>query len=294
MKKWVLSLTLAASVIGLSACGNGGAVVKTDAGNVTKDQLYSALKDKYGSSVLQQLVIEKVLAKKYSVSKKDIDKQVNQAKDQLGSSFDSALQQYGYANESDFRESIKVGLLEQKAAEASIHPTEKQLKDYYNNDIKPEIKARHILVSSKSKAEDIKKQLDKGADFAKLAKKYSTDTASASKGGDLGWFGAGEMDSTFEKAAYKLKVNQISDPVKTSYGYHIIQLTGEKKKQPYSKMKKEVESKYKESKVTSDKIQSTLKKELKDANIKVEDKDLKTTFDSLLNSSTTSTTTNGQ
>ncbi|MEE8671963.1 MAG: peptidylprolyl isomerase [Heyndrickxia faecalis] len=287
MKKWVLSLVLAGSMFGLAACGNSGnsAVVKTNAGNVTKDELYNAMKDKYGSTVLQQLTIEKVLSKKYTVKKSEIDKQVNDAKKQLGSSFDTALQQYGYANEKDFRNSVKVGLLEQKAAEATIHPTEKQLKNYYNNDIKPEIKARHILVSSKSKAEDIKKQLDKGADFATLAKKNSTDTATASKGGDLGWFGAGEMDSDFENAAYKLKVNEISGPVKTSYGYHIIQLTGEKKKKPYSEMKKDVVKQYKASKVTTEKIQSALKKELKAADVKVKDEDLKTTFDSLLGTS---------
>ncbi|AJH79638.1 peptidylprolyl isomerase [Heyndrickxia coagulans] len=287
MKKWVLSLVLAGSVFGLAACGNSGnsAVVKTKAGNVTKDELYNAMKDKYGSTVLQQLTIEKVLSKKYTVKKSEVDKQVNDAKKQLGSSFDTALQQYGYANEKDFRNSVKVSLLEQKAAEATIHPTEKQLKNYYNNDIKPEIRARHILVSSKSKAEDIKKQLDKGADFATLAKKYSTDTATASKGGDLGWFGAGEMDSDFENAAYKLKVNEISGPVKTSYGYHIIQLTGEKKKKPYSEMKKDVVKQYKASKVTTEKIQSALKKELKAADVKVKDEDLKTTFDSLLGTS---------
>jgi foldase protein PrsA len=284
MKKWVLSLVLAGSVFGLAACGNS-AVVKTKAGNVTKDELYNAMKDKYGSTVLQQLTIEKVLSKKYTVKKSEVDKQVNDAKKQLGSSFDTALQQYGYANEKDFRNSVKVSLLEQKAAEATIHPTEKQLKNYYNNDIKPEIRARHILVSSKSKAEDIKKQLDKGADFATLAKKNSTDTATASKGGDLGWFGAGEMDSDFENAAYKLKVNEISGPVKTSYGYHIIQLTGEKKKKPYSEMKKDVVKQYKESKVTTEKIQSVLKKELKAADIKVKDEDLKTTFDTLLGTS---------
>ncbi|AEH52821.1 peptidylprolyl isomerase [Heyndrickxia coagulans] len=284
MKKWVLSLVLAGSVFGLAACGNS-AVVKTKAGNVTKDELYNAMKDKYGSTVLQQLTIEKVLSKKYTVKKSEVDKQVNDAKKQLGSSFDTALQQYGYANEKDFRNSVKVSLLEQKAAEATIHPTEKQLKNYYNNDIKPEIRARHILVSSKSKAEDIKKQLDKGADFATLAKKNSTDTATASKGGDLGWFGAGEMDSDFENAAYKLKVNEISGPVKTSYGYHIIQLTGEKKKKPYSEMKKDVVKQYKASKVTTEKIQSALKKELKAADVKVKDEDLKTTFDSLLGTS---------
>ena len=58
-------------------------------------------------------------------------------------------------------------------------------------------------------------KLDKGEDFAKLAKQYSTDTGSAQKGGDLGWFGAGKMVPEFENAAYNLKKNEISKPIKS-------------------------------------------------------------------------------
>ena len=75
-------------------------------------------------------------------------------------------------------------------------------------------------------AETIESDLSKGADFAQLAAKYSTDTGSASKGGDLGWFGKGVMDSTFETAAFNLQVGQISQPVHTQFGYHIIQVLG--------------------------------------------------------------------
>ncbi|MED1202430.1 peptidylprolyl isomerase [Heyndrickxia acidicola] len=297
MKKWVLSLSLAASMIGLAACGNSAAdnsaVVKTSAGNITKDELYTAMKDKYGQQVLQQLVYEKVLSKKYSVSKSEIDKQVNQAKQQLGDQFDQALAQYGYKDENDFRNSIKLSLLQEKAATQNIKVTDKELKDYYNN-IKPEIRASHILVSDEKTAESIKAQLDKGADFATLAKKYSQDTGSKNQGGDVGWFGTGKMDPAFEAAAYKLKVGQISNPVKSQYGWHIIKLTGEKTKEPFNKMKDEITQEVKDSKVTQTDIQNAMKNELKDAGVKIEDKDLKSTFDSLSQPAPTSTPGSGQ
>jgi len=180
MKKWVLSLTLAASMVGLAACGNSGSgsdvVVKTKAGNITQDELYTALKDKYGEQVLQQLIFEKVLSKKYKVSSKDVDKQVQEAKDQLGSQFESALQQYGYKDEKYFRNTIKVGLLEQEAATKDVKVTDKELKDYYDKNVKPDIKARHILVKDLKTANEIEAKLKAGEKFEDLAKKYSKHT----------------------------------------------------------------------------------------------------------------------
>jgi foldase protein PrsA len=294
MKKWILSLSLAASIVGLAACNNSASgsdvVVKTKAGNITKDELYTALKDKYGDQVLQQLVFEKVLSDKYKVSSKDVDKQVNQAKDQLGAQFEATLQQYGYKNEKDFRNSIKVGLMQQKAATKDIKVTDKELKDYYNN-IKPQIKARHILVKDEKTANDIEAKLKAGQKFEDLAKKYSTDTGSAQKGGDLGWFGTGTMDPNFEKAAYALKVNEISKPVKTQFGYHIIQLTDKKKKESFDKMKTQIVQEVKTSKVDQTKIAKTMKSEIKNSNVKIEDKDLKGALDSVLNADPSSTGT---
>ncbi|WP_241559910.1 peptidylprolyl isomerase [Solirhodobacter olei] len=86
-----------------------------------------------------------------------------------------------------------------------------------------EYHAAHILVPTEKEAKDIKAQLDKGADFATLAKKDSKD-GSAQNGGDLGWFGAGMMVKPFEDAVMKLKPGQISDPVQTQFGWHIIKL----------------------------------------------------------------------
>lgn len=291
MKKWVLSLSLAAGVLGLAACGNSGdVVVKTKAGNVTKDELYEAMKDKIGDQVVQQLVFEKVLSDKYKVSDKEVDKQVDQAKKQLGDQFESALQQYGYANEKDFRNTIKVGLMQEKAATKDLKITDKDIKDYYANNIKPDIKASHILVADEKTANEVEAKLKKGEKFEDLAKKYSTD-GTAQKGGDLGWFNTGKMDPTFEAAAYKLKVNEVSEPVKTQFGYHIIKKTGEKDKAPLDdKMKKEIKEKIKASKVDQSKIAEIMKKEIKDAKLDIKDKDLKKSFDNVLNANTTDST----
>jgi peptidyl-prolyl cis-trans isomerase C len=90
-----------------------------------------------------------------------------------------------------------------------------------------EWKASHILVSSRDLAGKIKAELKKGAKFEDMARKHST-CPSKSKGGDLGWFGPGQMVKAFEDAVKKSGTGSISDPVKTQFGFHIIKVTGKR------------------------------------------------------------------
>jgi len=114
-----------------------------------------------------------------------------------------------------------------------VEVTPEEAFDYYKahrHDFKsPEtIRAKHILVNDAALADQIYWDLKKGLFFEEAAKKYST-CPSAAEGGDLGYFSRGQMVPEFEKAAFALQVNEISHPVKTQFGYHIIKLVDHKK-----------------------------------------------------------------
>ena len=92
-------------------------------------------------------------------------------------------------------------------------------------DIMVKVKASHILVKKHSDAKRILDELLGGADFAELARKHS-ECPSGKKGGSLGFFTHGQMVKEFERAAFSLKKGELSDVVKTQFGYHIIKRTG--------------------------------------------------------------------
>lgn len=93
-------------------------------------------------------------------------------------------------------------------------------------DAKPqtEYHASHILVDSEDKASELKAELEKGADFAELAKANSTDTGSGNAGGDLGWFGLGAMVKPFEEAVVTAEIGKVAGPIKSDFGWHLILL----------------------------------------------------------------------
>lgn len=90
-----------------------------------------------------------------------------------------------------------------------------------------EWRASHILVRDRRLADELRKRLRSGANFNALAKEFST-CPSKSKGGDLGWFGKGQMVPKFEEAVMKLSQGQVGNPVSTQFGFHIIKKTGQR------------------------------------------------------------------
>ena len=110
----------------------------------------------------------------------------------------------------------------------SSQVTEKVMKDTYNKAVKdfkpkPEVKARHILVKTEKEAKGLIAQIKKGSDFIALAKKHSIGPSKVS-GGDLGYFSKEKMVPSFSEAAFKLKKGEVSPPVKSEFGWHIIKV----------------------------------------------------------------------
>lgn len=111
---------------------------------------------------------------------------------------------------------------------AEVEPTEDEIKAAYDNlfaSAEPvtEYSAAHILVDDEEKAKDLKKQIDEGADFGTLAEENSTGPSGPNKG-DLGWFAADQMVAPFADAVTAMEKGQVSDPVQTEFGWHIIKL----------------------------------------------------------------------
>jgi len=114
---------------------------------------------------------------------------------------------------------------ESQVSDADLQKFYEQNKDKFKSGA--QMRASHILVKTEKVAKDILAQIKAGGNFEELAKKNSIDS-SAAKGGDLGWFGQGTMVPVFEKAAMGLKEGQVSDVVKSDFGFHIIKMTGKR------------------------------------------------------------------
>ncbi len=174
----------------------------------------------------------------------DIKKGLHPTDTELEAYYESHKQ--SYANSIPEKRKVKYALVETGKAEAGVQVTPDDLRTYYDQHrdqyrVPEQVKVSHILIKTplagpdgkvddkgvaeaQRRAEDLLKQVKSGANFEDLAKKYSEDPGSAKQGGSLGWIGKGQTVPEFEKTAFSLPKGQISDLVKSSYGFHIIRI----------------------------------------------------------------------
>ena len=229
-------------------------------------------KDKFKDIMLDQMidieaVCEQARKEKLVPTKEEVDKAFDDLKKNIDADkeYKNELKEMGI-DDTYLRNQQEQDLIIQKYKEnfdKNVKITDEEMKKYYDEHkkdyYKDEVKASHILISTvddngkplseakkkeaKKKAEEVLKKAKAGEDFAKLAEEYSDDPGSASKGGDLGYFGKGEMVKPFEEAAFSLKPGQISGIVESDYGYHIIKVFDKiDEQQPLSEVKDSIKT----------------------------------------------------
>ena len=196
--------------------------------------------------VQNQIIKDKAAEMKVTVTDKQFQDRMKQIVQQVGGQkkLDKLLKQQN-VTQPQLEEQLKAQLLQdavQQKVYAGITVSQADIEKYFNNpanksqfNVPESVDARHILVKTKAEADKVRALLEADntdANWAKVAKQYSTDTGSKNNGGSLGNFPKGRMVKPFENAAFALKVGEISQPVKTQFGYHIIEVT---KKTPASK-----------------------------------------------------------
>ena len=325
-KKKIFALVLVATLM-LTGCGkiatlkNGEEVVaKLDGKSITAEDLYDELKKQGGAITLTNMidafVVNKAIktdddAKSYADSQLSSYKKSYQS---YGQDFNAALTSAGYADENEFKDELILEYKKNIVTENYVKDelTDDEIQKYYDDNIYGDIEARHILISpntkddmtddekdkaeekAKKEAEDIIKKLDEGEDFADLAKEYSDDEGTASKGGKL-TVTYGSVVDEFWDGVNELKDGEYSkEPVKSEYGYHIIYRIKQKEKPKLDDVKDDVIDKLTEEKINNDSTLQTraLVALRKKYNLEISDDELKKSYDNSINSSLSSNAQN--
>jgi len=222
---------------------------------------YKALQDQTMKYLVQQSELEqKAKGLGVTVSDKDVQARIAQIK-----------KQYFAGNEAKYQQQLKAQGLTEALLALNLHGqilseklyakvtggvkvSDADIKKYYDAHKSTYAKAasrdvRHILVNNKKLADSIEAQLKSGADFAKLAKKYSKDPGSAAQGGKL-TITKGQTVAPFDKVAFSLKLNELSAPVHTTYGWHVIQALSDVKPQLLKDVKASIQTQLLQTKKT--------------------------------------------
>lgn len=292
MNKYIKRLAAVVAVAGIAlstaACSNGGKTVASyKGGKITQQDYYEELKkSQAGKTTLANMIINHALEQQYGskVSSSQVDKQFNNYKKQYGSQFDAVLQQNGMTA-SSFKQSLKTNLLTE-AALKDVKKISKSQEDKVWKTYEPKVTVQHILVSKKSKAEQVISELKDGKSFKSLVKKYSLDTATKPNDGKLPAFDSTDstLDPAFKAAAFKLKTGQTTKtPVKSQSGYHIIRMIDHPDKGSFASHKKNIDDQiYRSMSQNQEVMRSVISTVLKKSDPQIKDKDLQDALSSYI------------
>ncbi len=231
-----LGLTVAGCSSGSNA---GGDVASVNGTKISRTEYDGKLEGgPQGKAALNQLV-QSALIDQYAadnhidISDADIAKKEDEIKSKYPpGQFDQILKAQNLT-EDDVRKILKQQLVVEKAVAASVKVTPADTsaylaKNHATLDTAEQVRARHILVANEATAKDVEAKLKGGAKFEDLAKANSTDPSSKDKGGELGFFSKGQMVPAFQAAAFSQKIGVVGPPVKSPFGYHIIEVEEKK------------------------------------------------------------------
>lgn len=286
MKKKILIVSLISVLLFCSGCKNkvklkdGKEVIASVKGkDITAEELFDELKEKYGSAVVTDMVDDFIVSKEIKDSdeaKEYAKAQVEQMKSQYeayGYEWDAVLSQYGYSSDSDliddYTNDYKKQLVAKKYIKKDI--SDDEINEYYEKEIYGNYTVKHILIKpdtdddatdeekeeaenkAKEKAEEVIKKLDDGEKWADLVKEYSDDTGSKDDEGLIKDFTKGDVVDEFFNATLELEDGKYTkEPVESTYGYHVILKVSNTKKPSLKDSKDKILDAIAENKLNND------------------------------------------
>lgn len=219
-----------------SASDHGDVVAVVNGQSITREEFYNRLEELAGEQVLDQIITEMLIAQAEQsrgvpVSDEEVQAELDRIIENIGSEeeFQEELSRYGITLERLLYE-IRLDLILTKLSRQGVEISDEEIKEFFEAnkaylDTPERIRVRHILVKTEEEAKEILAQLAEGADFAELAKAKSIDTASGAQGGEIGYIHQGSpVVEEFKSAAFALEVGEVSEPVFSQFGWHIIRV----------------------------------------------------------------------
>lgn len=284
---------------------------KDESLNISANDLYDSLKEKYGTSILIDMMDTKILDKEYPDSDEIeayVNNQIASIKNyyKTDSEFLEYINNYGYKDEEELKTYFRLNRKRSLAVEDFIKKTlsDEEIQKYYDDNISGDITGSHILIEVKSsstateeekrtakeealnKAKEAIEKLNNGTSFEDVAKEYSTDDATKNNGGKMGTFNSLDLDDVTRQEYAKIKVSEYSKtPIETEYGYEIFMKNEEKEKPSLDSVKSKITKKISEQKLIEDnKLQyKGLINLRKKYGFDIKDEDLKVYYENSMN-----------